>query len=190
MLLDPADKPLFFPDVDLAGDALTGAIVYAQALAESAFGANRPLELQQYVLTLPVQAGRVFLPFSPVSISSVEIRGGAFLYDGWGRFFLDWQMISADSWELDSDIGQILLRSFGHEARVTFDAGYDFSGTDPPVPEIKSCVGRVLSHIVNNRLGLSSYQADSVDSALGIRYERFDQILVSLLMPLKKYASR
>lgn len=159
MILTAADKPLYFPDCPLSGSALTAAIARAQMTAESAKGANRPLELQAFSEIRPIsrtsqtcQLSRFPVVELPAPVLKARSRG---FKDGFGRIApaTDWQALSADSYTIDYETGAVHLvhTSFGRgwntpltELQATYSSGFDFSIVTPETQAIKSAVATIL----------------------------------------------
>jgi len=179
--------------VTLTGDALTGALAYAQALCESGYGAGRRLEQQQYLRVREVLHRQIFLEQQPVaSVALVRIR---VFVDSWGRASaLDWYSLSVGDWVLDARLARITLQSLypTGEAEVTYTAGIDFAASplSRDAIDVKACAGRIVTHVSNNRPGLETYQLDAGGLAAveTVRYAPLDDTLQQLLMPLKRFA--
>ena len=114
-LITSDDIALYTPSVSLSGDALNGAILQAQALAESHLGANRPLEEGSHreVITLS-SAGRCFLSRLPIKADSVsiEVRGGDTFVYGLEFTAQEWRAIDTTDYEVDYISGELWVRSF------------------------------------------------------------------------------
>lgn len=155
MILTHTDKPIYFPDVPLEGDALSGAILRAQYLAESPKGANRSFSIRQYVSQFTNVQGTVFLSYLPViELVSIEgkARGG---FDNWGRpipITNEWQPI--EEYELNEQTGELTFSelSFTH-IKVTYTSGFDLDGQQAEVNVIKSCVAHILD-FQNSAIGM------------------------------------
>lgn len=169
MILTEAELSAYAPGVDVASRA--GAILLAQLAAESAQGANRPLEKQQFsqILTLSsARLGVVQLPYAPVhpeDAVTVEVRLGN-IRDRYHRSvpLSDWRTLSAEEYRLD-ETGQLNLHlgggsnfalGYGHglrpsgitatQARVTYFAGLDFSINSLEVQVLKAALGQIISY--------------------------------------------
>jgi hypothetical protein len=151
MILTLADKPLYFPDLNLSGRYLSAAILRAQVTAESALGANRPLPLQQHTEVKPLnrrlqtcQLSRCPIIADPAP--TIEARCGNTV-DGWGRTHpaSRWQLLEATQYAIELETGRLMLHSDFTEIRATYTSGFDFTQDDnPKVQEIKTAVASIL----------------------------------------------
>lgn len=121
-ILTVEDKPLYFPSVELEGQALAALINQCQVIAEGSEGANRPLEMQKHVDVVTMHSsGLVMLPFIPILTTptapqapAVELRwkapGGVNPYYGSLYGSEEWQAIQATEFELDYTRGELKLK--------------------------------------------------------------------------------
>lgn len=196
-ILSEADKPIYFPDVTLTGDALMGAIRSAQAIAESNIGASRPLELQQYTEVRTINSARALLtrlPIDPTATLILSARSGGYR-DVLGRSIPKsaWFPFQISDFKIDFDIGEIFtLAPQITEIRATYTTGFDFTLDTPDVKRIKSAVAEVLNYQQSN-----SYQGlleVSVEGEYKVRYGSSSggagTIPDLLLVPFRKYRPR
>ncbi len=134
-----AGDAAYFPGVTLTGNDLLSAIRSAQALAESPKGANRPLEVQQYVEKHEVGPTRSFfvgkLPVLPSPTIRIRSRG----YSSWGRVITpgSWFTLQAGQYEIDQRTGEItvFVNSAGFSYQGASSAYRDWSGAPGSPPE-------------------------------------------------------
>lgn len=179
-ILTSSDISIYAPSVTLEGDALTGVITQAQALAESSLGANRPLELTEFTEVKRVNRSlqTVYLSYFPVAASPVPLLSVRFgnVRSRFGRpvGISDWHELSADDYELDPT-GQLNLSqssafwaravstgSVSTEIKATYIAGFDFTVDSYEVRQIKSVVGSVIAfqQSEGSGQGLKSFDYD------------------------------
>ncbi len=179
-ILTIADQPTFFPEVNLSGDALMGAIAAAQALAESPQGSNRPVERQLYVETLSLGGGLCYLKARPklTEISTVKIRATSIArFDSWqrrtpayanGAISTPWHIVT--DYELDEATGEIAIAAIGGQGtplsqsaslsvRVEYYLGLDFGALfpSPKVLALKSALAGILKASLIRSAGLESF---------------------------------
>lgn len=196
-ILVPSEKDIYFPHVNLVGDALTGAIRRAQMVAEGYWGANRPLELTSFTeiksLSHNYQTAQLtYVPVKTTPVPTVEVRLGKFT-DGFGRSFApnEWTAIAATEWQLEYDIGEFFLKSQNQlyrstEIKVSYTAGFDFSIDSPEIREIKAAVGGILSYLES----LPGKHVTNLN-AVGITYTgEFGKFPEYLLLPLRRHLPR
>lgn len=199
-ILTPADKPIYFPDIAPDSDTLMGAILRAQALAESAIGANRPLELTShtevsYVANYSCILSRFPIHESPPPILAARCGGHK---DGFGRvapvspFF---PLVQSDFF-LDAESGRIDLWGTTRAGnitsiRATYYSGFDFSQNTPDCRQIKAAVAAILNYQHCNVF--QGLQQVSVEGEYKVAYSTgVDPGIVpeSLLIPFRKYRPR
>lgn len=152
-ILTPADGSVYFPEVPLSGTALVSALTRAQLTAESAKGANRPLERRGVIEIRRVNRESQScylsrLPIALIPLPSIQVRSGGYR-DGWNRNLrlTQWEEIEPEHYQLDYETGQLtlLLDREVSEVRASYEAGFDFSDdNDPAVQEIKTAVAAIL----------------------------------------------
>jgi hypothetical protein len=116
-ILTPTDLALLAPDLDTDPGQVNAIIQQAQMIAEGPNGANRPLEIQEFIET-PVLNGRGFCKLSRIPILegesypvTVEIRGRRMLAN-FGLPLADNQWISLSEnsdYEVDYQLGEIRI---------------------------------------------------------------------------------
>lgn len=193
MILTDSDRTKYFPDVTLTGDALDGAILRAQAIAQSPRGANRVLEVRPYVLRRPVfGGGKVFLSYWPiVTVHLVEGRLTSSSSDSWGRPYYptDWETIPVGEYELDPVLAELRLKVPRYtEVRCSFTAGFTFTGTLTPEAEtIKTSVGQILDYL-NTAVGQGVKKLGTND----LEFQAVEPMTVpdDLLAPLRPFRPR
>ena len=145
-ILTADDAAIYFPSLGLSGDALDGALLAAQRLAESIKGAGRSLELTAYTEIKKVNRNlqTVQLSYWPIAASpapTIETRY-ANITDrhhrgsGTGK----WYAREADTYILDAT-GKLNLAVT--EVRATYTAGFDFTDDNYTVQQIKSAVAAI-----------------------------------------------
>lgn len=204
MILTEADIAKYAPLVTLTGDALTGALIYLQALIESDRCAGRSLEMQQYT-----EKSRVHLKTQTVWLSNsplvnppepiIKVRL-AHVQDRFRRVMLaqDWTTLTPEQYQIDRD-GQIILRNAmrgwttslnsvaSSEAEVTYTAGLDFTQDTPEVNRLKAAAGQLLMFVVKSGVfkGISS---ESYSSEYSVNY--IGDLPGFLTIPFWKYRPR
>lgn len=195
-ILSEVDKSVYFPDITLTGNALVGAILRAQMLAESNMGCDRPLEKQAYSEILRVHSNQTtWLTRLPIDLSQPIIiiaRTGGYR-DKFGRSVPKsawFPLVEADYAVLSS--GEVNLDLSCSEIRATYTTGFDFNLDTPDVRRIKSAVAEVLNYQQSN-----SYQGlleVSVEGEYKVRYGSSSggagTIPDLLLVPFRKYRPR
>ena len=160
-ILTADDAAIYFPSLGLSGDALDGALLAAQRLAESIKGAGRSLELTAYTEIKKVNRNlqTVQLSYWPIAASpapTIETRY-ANITDrhhrgsGTGK----WYAREADTYILDAtgklnlavteadEDFQRLGAFHATEVRATYTAGFDFTDDNYTVQQIKSAVAAI-----------------------------------------------
>jgi hypothetical protein len=195
-ILTAADKPTYFPSVTQTGAALEGLLALAQALCESYYGANRPLELQQFKEIVSVNlAYRVaVLTYYPIATSPALAVEAIVASSGnrFGRVILDvWSDLRSDEYRLDIETGELWIATRAIQARATYTAGFNFGSSAPDVLNIKAIAGQIVTYFANYRVGLDSYLSNPPGNAVeSYNLVRPDQYLTALLLPLRKYMPR
>lgn len=165
-ILDPVnDKPKYFPNVAATGDELQGLIDVAQSFVESPHGCDRELEQHTEVILRPVYGLVSFLPYTSLTPTTVEVRGGA-RSDGF-RITHDWTTLTTDDWELYGSRIQFLTMGW-EEVKVEATVGYDFTAVgDRDVDTIKGVAGRIVQWFDNKvSEGLLTYRLNPGDPSL------------------------
>ena len=159
-VLSETDKDIYFPSIELTGMALEVAIANAQRLAESNFGAGRPLEVTEFTEIVQiadvVQSGQFsYVPVlaDPAPVIQTRIRGRTTY--GRHKGVSNWYTLPEESYILDID-GRFHLNSnyagdFGRtgyywadEAQLTYSSGFDFTVDSHEIQQIKTAVASIL----------------------------------------------
>lgn len=192
MILTALDQATYFPNVTQTGSALDGLIAFSQALCESSYGANRPLEQMLYeaIVTVNPKTRTTQLPYVPVvSVSSVSVRQSR---ESWGRISTsEWWLTTG--YMLDIPTGQLNFETVATEAKVSYVAGFDFAVNTAEVKQIKAIAGTILDYGANRFYGqLDSYLSNPPGDGQveSFNYVRPDTWLQTILTPLKKYYPR
>ncbi len=174
-ILTESDVSIYAPSVTLSGDALLGAILNAQYQIESAKGANRPLEITQFIEQkhLNYNQQTAYLSYQPLIITDlypmeVKVRiGNEVDVFGYGISPQEWQILDSSNYILDNHLGRVNLnlnniltyyswwgyfyqntRAFYTEIQISYYSGFDFTdNTNLDVLFIKSMCGQVLSYL-------------------------------------------
>lgn len=192
MILTASDQPTYFPNVTQTGLALEGLLNLAQALCESSYGANRPLEQTTYeaIVTVNPLTRTAQLPYFPVvSVVSVAVRQSR---ESWGRVSTsEWWLTTG--YMLDIPTGQLNFTTLVTEAKVAYIAGFDFTANTLEAKQIKAIAGTIVDYGANRFYGqLDSYLSNPPGDGQveSFNYVRPDTWLQTILMPLKKYYPR
>lgn len=164
-MLEEADRSKYFPFVSLRGDALSGAILSAEAQANAAAGRN--LELTEYIETVQAFSELVTLRYYPVNqykpmrVQAVYSDPSPGIFHN--SFFTAQEnspsgLPSPDAVLTDIDCSQYqvnrdgLLRVgqklIGSWLQITYWAGFDFSSEAIEVQQIKAAVAAILNYEV------------------------------------------
>ena len=196
-ILTSADQDVFFPNVTAIDDELDGLIIAAQAMCESTYGADRPLDVYEYSDVVTVyQSGIAFVKRSPlIDVSAIVVRRSP--QD-------DWELVDTDAYSVDYDIGQVNFKylpvgsssNFGSlrnsstrtEARIVYTSGFDFdTDTSQEANNIRVICGRIVSYMEKP---IAVGEA-SVTDAVGFQsYVPLSNFLSIFLAPLTKYKPR
>jgi hypothetical protein len=195
-ILVSADKAKYFPDVTATGDELTGLIIAAQAMCESTYGADRPLDVTTFVDIVPVySSGIAFIKRSPlIAVSAIAVRRSP--QD-------DWQLVDSAAYSADTTTAQVNFKylpvgsssNFGSlksstrtEAKITYTSGFDFAtDTSQEANNIRAVCGKVVTYM-QQPIGTGQ---QSVTDALGFQsYTPLDNYFGIFLLPLAKYKPR
>lgn len=194
-ILIAADQPTYFPNVAQSGAALTGLLAVAQSLCESSWGANRPLDQQQFteIISINPLTRTGNLPNVPVLSSPAPVVSVRVSRDSWGRVTTSsWFTLDSGGFSVDYEIGQLNLFSMATEAKVSYTAGFDFTQTSQEIQTIKAIAGVVVDWAARRFYGqLDSYLSNPPAGAVeSFNMVRPDTYLEVALRPLKKYAPR
>jgi len=193
MILTSSDKATFFPDVSQTGAALDGLLYFVQATCQGSFGANRPLELQQFthIITINPAFYTGNIPMMPIASSPAPTVESRIHTRYLGQYTsTDWQ--ATDQFAIDAPTGQIHLKIPASEVKLTYWAGFNFTAPTDEAKEIKAIAGVVLDWAARRFYGqLDSYLDNPPGAQVSsYNYTRLDQWLQTILAPLKKYAPR
>jgi hypothetical protein len=196
-ILTSADQDVFFPNVTATGDELDGLIIAAQAMCESTYGADRPLDVYEYSDVVPVySSGIAFIKRSPlIDVSAIVVRRSP--QD-------DWQAVDSAAYSINYDTCQVNFKylpvgsssNFGSlrnsstrtEVRIVYTSGFDFdTDTSQEANNIRSVCGKVVSYM-EQPIGTGQ---QSVTDASGFQsYTALDNYFGIFLLPLAKYKPR
>lgn len=190
-ILTSTDKPTYYSEVTAVAPQLDGLLAIAQAMCESSYGADRPLDITTFTDIVQVySSGIAFIKRSPIiAITSVSARSGI------GN---EWQLLDVDSYSIDIESNQVNFKSFDYwgskftrsqsmEAKITYSSGFDFTTTTQEVKNIKSICGRIVSYM-NQKVAIG--QAAVTDSVGFQSFVSGDNFLGLFLLPLAKYKIR
>jgi hypothetical protein len=195
-VLTAADQPIYFPTVTQTGAALDGLMALAQALCESSYGANRPLELQQHseIITINLKYLVGTLSYYPIAaLPSMSVWARIMMDASFGRLSLhQWLPLASDDYLLDVETGELRLGGVASEVKVVYSAGFDFSLSSAEVKSIKAIAGQALTYFANYQVGLDSYLNNPAGEGGVESYNlvRPDQYLSAILLPLRRYMPR
>lgn len=193
MILQPSDKAMYFPSVCLEGSALLGAIRMAEAIAQSADGSNRYLEIKPYTLLkkntqLTTEVYLEYTPLVPDSLT-IEYRQGC-CNDTWGRSIgaVPLTELPTDQYSVENSIVTFNNPQAYSEVKLKYSAGFDFTVESDDTILIKSCIGAILEYR-QSLLGQGVVRHDGLGISLskGIPSVNFPP---ELLIPLKRYKPR
>ena len=196
-ILTSSDQAVFFPNVTATGDELDGLILAAQAMCESTYGADRPLDVYEYSDVVPVySSGIAFIKRSPlIDVTAIVVRRSP--QD-------DWELVDTGAYSIDYDTCQVNFKylpvgsssNFGGlrnsstrtEARIVYTSGFDFdTDTSQEANNIRSVCGKVVSYMEKP----PSAGQQSVTDASGFQsYVPLDNYFGIFLLPLAKYKPR
>ena len=195
-ILTSADQDVFFPNVTATDDELDGLIIAAQAMCESTYGADRPLDVYEYSDVVTVyQSGIAFVKRSPlIDVTAIVVRRSP--QD-------DWELVDTDAYSVDYDICQVNFKylpvgssrnfgdsrsSTGIQARIVYTSGFDFAtDTTQEAENIRSICGRIVSYMEKP----IAVGETSVTDAVGFQsYTPLGNFLSVFLAPLSKYKPR
>lgn len=194
-ILTPQDKAAYFPEVKLEDEALQSAIWRAEAIAEGARGANRPLSISRYQATVNILTGQqvCFIPYWPI-VEIIKLEGRQrqpSAADNWGRMLpaIDWTEVDAAKYELNPVRGQILLFAGlpFTECRVEYLGGWNFEQCQDvfDVKRIKTIVAQILLY-QQTAIGLGYKSDGDVD----MQAQKVGEIPDEYLIPLHAYRAR
>lgn len=213
-ILSNSDVPLYAPSVELSGEALQGALIQAQFIAEGFGGANRRLEVQPYDLVLRLQPAQqiAHIPYFPLVIDEdrpliVHARHtGDFSMGAWVQGDHLWETLEEDThYILDRQTNRITLLRFSAgnsswglrdyycnqytEIRVQFYSGFEF--TEPLSEEensIKASLGQLLAYLQSPPfLGVKRLQVPFREYEIEYQQQPAGQVPEYLLQAFRRY---
>ena len=198
-ILTSSDKSKYFSEVVATSTTLDGLLIIAQAMCESTYGADRPLELQSFtdIVDLYPASGIALIKRSPViAVSSISVRREI---DNFGSSSSEWQLLTSNEYSVDTEINQVNInysnnwgmlgaRRSPMQAKITYTSGFDFStDTSQEANAIRAICGRIVSYMEQPvMIGKAN-----ITDAVGFQaYVSGDSFLGLLLAPLNKYKPR
>lgn len=194
-----SDKSKYFSEVVATSTTLDGLLIIAQAMCESTYGADRPLELQSFtdIVDLYPASGIALIRRSPViSVSSVSVRRKV---NNYGSSSSEWQLLTSNEYSVDTEINQVNInysdswqmlgaRRSPMQAKITYTSGFDFStDTSQEADNIRSICGRIVSYMEQP---IAIGKANVTDDVGFQAYVSGDNFLGLFLAPLIKYKPR
>jgi hypothetical protein len=142
MTLTVADRPIFFPLVDLPEDKLEQAIGAVEATLYQAIGRWLPIVEYTETKRLPSGLQSVQLSYLPVikdrpHTVHVRMKGG------------DWTPLEPGQFEIKYGRLRIKPKALGmaiREAKITYEAGMNFSTQTQEIYNLKVMLGRILTY--------------------------------------------
>lgn len=196
-ILTSADQDVFFPNVTATGDELDGLIIAAQAMCESTYGADRPLDVYEYSDVVPVySSGIAFIKRSPlIDVSAIVVRRSP--QD-------DWQAVDSAAYSIDYDICQVNFKylpvgsssNFGSlrnsstrtEVRIVYTSGFDFdTDTSQETNAIRVICGKIVSYL-EKPVAVGEASVTNTDGFQS--YTTLGSYLSVFLAPLARYKPR
>lgn len=213
-ILNSADVLTYAPSVELSGEALRGALIQSQFIAEGAMGANRRLEVHPYDLILKLQPAQqvAHIPYLPLVVDEehpliVQARySGDRVMGAWVQGDLLWETLTENSdFVLDRQTNRLTIYRFAAngrewglrdyyqycftEIRVQFYSGFDFS--EPLCDDasyIKSSLGHLLAYLQSPQfLGVKRLQVPFREYEIEYQVQQSGEVPEYLLMPFRKY---
>ncbi len=194
-----SDKSKYFSEVVATSTTLDGLLIIAQAMCESTYGADRPLELQSFtdIVDLYPASGIALIRRSPViSVSSVSVRRKV---NNYGSSSSEWQLLTSNEYSVDTEINQVNInysdswqmlgaRRSPMQAKITYTSGFDFStDTSQEANNIRSICGRIVSYMEQP---IAIGKANITDDVGFQAYVNSSSFLSVFLLPLVKYRPR
>jgi hypothetical protein len=198
-ILTSSDKSKYFSEVVATSTTLDGLLIIAQAMCESTYGADRPLELQSFtdIVDLYPASGIALIRRSPViSVSSVSVRRKV---NNYGSSSSEWQLLTSNEYSVDTEINQVNInysdswqmlgaRRSPMQAKITYTSGFDFStDTSQEANNIRSICGRIVSYMEQP---IAIGKANITDDVGFQAYVNSSSFLSVFLLPLVKYRPR
>ena len=204
MILTVQELRNFSPSLSVLGNLeLEGLILRSQSLCESSLGANRELEVKNYILERTLSVNKIPLVYAPVNvINSVEVKYYNFLVS-FGDISVNqnWEILPEESYSLVGDYLELnvypthtprrnLRRcdNITQEIRINYSAGLNFSSTSQEVLKIKSLISSVAEVMYREQKNIK----EELSQGAKIIYQDFKSLNpYSNLLPLfYKYRPR
>jgi hypothetical protein len=196
-ILTSSDEPKYF-QLAATGAELEGLLIIAQAMCESTYGADRPLEITTFtdIVDIYPASGIALIKRSPViAVSSVSVRRKV---NNFGSSSSEWQLLTSNEYSVDTEINQVNInyadnwgmlgsRRSPMQAKITYTSGFDFSTDTQEVNAIKSICGRIASYMA---MPIAIGRANITDAVGFQSYVATNQFLGIFLTPLAKYKPR
>ncbi len=198
-ILTSSDKSKYFSEVVATSTTLDGLLIIAQAMCESTYGADRPLELQSFtdIVDLYPASGIALIKRSPViAVSSISVRREI---DNFGSSSSEWQLLTSNEYSVDTEINQVNInysknwqmlgaRRSPMQAKITYTSGFDFStDTSQEANNIRAICGRIVSYMEQP---IAIGKANITDANGFQSYVASNSFLGVFLAPLGKYKPR
>ena len=204
MILTVQELRNYSPTLSILGNLeLEGLILRSQSLCESSLGANRELEVKNYILERTLSVNKIPLVYAPVNvINSVEVKYYNFLVS-FGDISVNqnWEILPEESYSLVGDYLELnvcpthTLRrnlrrrdNINQEIRINYSAGLNFSSTSQEVLKIKSLISSVAEVMYREQKNIK----EELSQGAKIIYQDFKSLNpYSNLLPLfYKYRPR
>jgi len=162
MILTVQELRNYSPALSILGNLeLEGLILRSQSLCESSLGANRELEVKDYILEKTLSVNKIPLVYAPVNIiNSVEVKYCNFLVSfGDIPVNQNWEVLPEENYSLIGDYLELNFNNINtqnirsargrrgsnieQQIRITYSAGLDFSATSQDILKIKSLIAAI-----------------------------------------------
>jgi len=188
-ILTSSDKSKYFSEVVATSTTLDGLLIIAQAMCESTYGADRPLELQSFtdIVDLYPASGIALIKRSPViAVSSISVRREI---DNFGSSSSEWQLLTSNEYSVDTEINQVNINYSNNwgmlgARRSPMQANTD---TSQEANNIRAICGRIVSYMEQP---ISIGKANITDANGFQSYVASNSFLGVFLAPLGKYKPR
>lgn len=198
-ILTSSDKSKYFSEVVATSTTLDGLLIIAQAMCESTYGADRPLEITTFtdIVDLYPASGIALIKRSPViAVSTVSVRRKV---NNFGSSSSEWQLLTSNEYSVDTEINQVNInysnnwgmlgaRRSPMQAKITYTSGFDFStDTSQEANNIRAICGRIVSYMEQP---IAIGRANITDADGFQSFVSTDNFLGAFLIPLAKYRPR
>lgn len=199
-ILTSSDKSKYFSEVVATSTTLDGLLIIAQAMCESTYGADRPLEVTTFtdIVELFPNSGIALVKRSPIiAVTSVSVRRKI---DNFGGSGSEWQLLTSNEYSVDTEISQVNINYFDNwgmlgrrrshpmEAKIVYTSGFDFStNTSQEANNIRAICGRIVSYMEQP---IAIGRASVTDTNGFQSFVSTDNYLGLFLLPLAKYRPR